>query len=173
MFGATHKKSDPHTLSDRQTRIYEFLQSMPVGVLSTVGLGQKPHGSVIYFTIDENFKLSFLTKRDTRKYENLQYNPAVTITVFEPKTQATAQIMGEAVEVKDTTEMNRIAAVVLDVSLRTSQSGLPPISKLEAGPYVAFHVKPEQIRLAVYSRPDAGTQADLFESLESFELNPY
>jgi len=173
MFSTAHDKSAQRSLSDRQKRIYDFLQSLPVGVLSTVGIEQKPHGSVIYFVLDEDLKLSFLTKRETRKYANLQCNPAITLTVFEPKTQTTAQIFGEAVEVKDTAEMNKVAAAILDASLRISQTGLPPISKLEAGPYVAFHVKPEQIRLAVYSRSDADEEFELFDSLESFELNPY
>ena len=159
-----------HQLTERQRRIHDFLSSNPVGVLSSVTPDNNPHGVVIYFSLDHDFNIFFVTKSYTHKYDNLKHHDHVMLTVFEPVSQTTAQVIGNASEITDPTTLNGIAAAILGSSLKTSIAGLPPISKLEAGPYVAFQIKPVQIRMAVYARPDPGDYSHLFESLESFEL---
>lgn len=165
-----HRKP-PLQLSARQRRIYEFLKTNPVGVLSTITADGSPHGVAIYFSIDEHFTVSFLTRRGTRKYDNIAHNNLVMLTVYCRETQTTAQISGRATEVRSDMQLNRIAAATLGTSLATSKNGLPPISKLQAGEYAAFSIKPIQIRMATYARPAPGDYADLFESVESFELD--
>ncbi len=165
------KNHSDSSFSDRQERIYNFLKSSPIGVLSTVTADGQPHGAVIYFTIDPDFTISFITKNETRKYQNLSHQNQVTLTVFEPTSQTTAEITGEAVEVKDSYDINSIAGAILAASLKTSEGGIPPISKLSAGDFVGFRVKPTQIKMAVFGRPDPGDYSELFETIESFELN--
>lgn len=161
---------DHKTLTERQQRIYDFLYGNGIGVLSSVDPNGNPHGVVIYYTISRSFEVEFLTKAETKKYDNLKHNNHVTLTVFEPRSQTTAQIIGKAQEVKNGSEINGTAARVLGTSLRTSDAGLPPLSKLQAGEFVAFKIEPVQIRMAVYARPDPGDYSQLFETIESFEL---
>jgi uncharacterized pyridoxamine 5'-phosphate oxidase family protein len=156
----------------RQQRIHDFLSEQHVAVLSSVTPDNNPHGSVVYYTIDEEgFTTHILTKTGTRKYENLTHNDHVMLTVFEAHTQTIAQITGRAVEQNDNISINHVAAGIFGASLLTSAAGLPPIVKLQAGPFTTFNIEPVQIRMAVYARPDPGEYEDLFESLESFELN--
>ena len=170
MFSKTTSKQAP-SFSDRKQRFYEFLDNNPVGVLSTVTPDGDPHGVVIYYVIDKNFIISFLTRAETRKRDNIKHNNHVMLTVYEPRTQTTVQIVGTAKEVTDSYEVNGIAGAVMGVSTKIANTGLPPISKLEAGSYVGFRITPEQIRMAVYSRPDPGEYGDIFESIESFDLD--
>jgi len=163
------KNEEP--FSDRKQRIYDFLKTHPVGVLSTVSPDGNPHGVVIYYTIDKEFMVSFLTKAGTRKYDNLIRNDHVMLTVFEPQTQTTSQITGKATEIIDNYEVNEVARAILAASMKTSDAGIPPISKLEAGSYVGIKIVPVQIRMAVYARPDPGTYSEMFESIESFTLH--
>ena len=162
---------DELKFSDRKQRIYDFLRANPVGVLSSVTPNGNPHGTVIYYTVDKAFAVAFLTKTRTRKFDNLKHNDHVMLTVFDSQAQTTAQISGDAVEIRDSYEINVVAGAILGASLKTSEAGVPPITKLEAGRYVAFKLAPVQIRMAVYARPDPGDYSDLFESIESFELN--
>ncbi len=157
-------------LSDRNQRIYDFLWENPVGVLSSVTPNGDPHGVVIYFTINHDFTITFLTRRLTRKYDNITRHKHVTLTVFEPVTQAVSQIIGMAEEVRDQQEINDVANRMLRANFRASEVALPPITKLEAGELVAFRIYPVQIRMAVYARPETGSYADLFESIESFDF---
>ncbi|MFS8118745.1 MAG: pyridoxamine 5'-phosphate oxidase family protein [Microcoleus sp.] len=164
------RNKDKAVLSDRQQRIYRFLHANPIGVLSSVCSNGDPHGTVIYFTIDKNFVISFLTKARTRKYDNLKHCNSVMLTVFDAHTQTTAQITGNAVEIKDSQGINSVAGAVLRVSLKTSDAGMPPISKLKAGPYVAFRVELTQIRIGAYAHADPSDYTELFETVETFEL---
>lgn len=161
---------NPEKFSDRKQRMYRFLIEHPVGVLSTVTPDGDPHGVVVYFVASKDFTISFVTKTGTRKYDNLSHNRSAYLTVFEPSTQAVVQVSGHAVEVTDSRTINATAGSVLSVTQHSGQPGPSPLSKLEAGQYTAFDIKPYQVRMAVYARPDPGGYAELFESIESFEL---
>ncbi len=156
--------------SNRKRRMYTFLRDNPTAVLSSVDADGNPHGTVIYYAIDKDFTISFLTRTQTKKYDNLQHNNRIMLTVFEPATQTIAQVTGTAAEIKDSYEVIAIASTVLAASLKSSAGDTPPLAKLEAGPYVAFKVKLVQVRMAIYSQPDSGGYTELFESIESFEL---
>ncbi len=145
--------------------IYDFLQSQKTGVLSTVGKHDRPYGAVVYFSIDKEFNVYFTTKRDTRKSENIQHNKHVSFVTFEPVSQTTAQIVGTAEEISDPTEAQDIFRAMLKTAFTTSLSGLPPISKLYAGYYISYRIKPEHINMAVFARPDPGGY-DIFESID-------
>ncbi len=161
---------DPEKFSDRKRRMYQFLTENPIGVLSTVTPDGNPHGVVIYFVTGKDFVISFLTKTGTRKYDNLVHNGRVSLTVFESTTQAVVQVIGRAKEVTDSKTVSDIAGSVLGVTQGSGQPGPSPLSKLEVGQYTAFDITPDQVRMAVYARPDSGGYAELFESVESFEL---
>jgi hypothetical protein len=48
----------------------------------------------------------------------------------------------------------------------TSDSGLPPLAKLQAGIFTTFRVEPVLIRMAIYARHETGDYDELFESIE-------
>lgn len=159
------------SLSERQRRIYDFLNNSRMGVLATVDPDGEPHGVVIYYTIDEHFAVSFLTRAGTKKYDNLSRLNHVMLVVFDPATQTVAQVIGKAVEITDGYDINAVAAAIFMTSIKTSQGGLPPIAKLPAGTYVAFKIEPDQIRLATYADPASGDHTKIFQSIESFDLH--
>jgi hypothetical protein len=172
VFAKLHKPSvtDSAMFSDRQRRIHRFLSENRIGVVSTITPDNEPHGSVVYFSIDDNFNISFITKSGTRKADNLTHNDRIHMTVYEPMTQAVAQVRGRAHEITDNYALNQVAAQTLGAALDTSESGTPPLTKLEDGGYRCFTIRPSQITFAVYARPDSGSFEDLFESIESFDL---
>jgi len=156
-------------LSDRQRRIHNFLQEQRVGVLSTVGPGGDPHGSAVYYELGDDFSVHILTKKGTRKYDNMVHNNHVMLTVFEPHTQTTVQVTGIAVERPGKGDINKIAGAIFGATLQTSDSGLPPIVKLQAGVFTTFQIQPVQIRMAIYARPYSGNYDEIFDSIESFD----
>jgi len=164
-------RTTTHGFSNRKQRMYDFLRANPVGVLSTVDPNGEPHGVVIYFTINREFDVFFLTRNETKKYDNLKRNDHLMLTVFEPHNQTTVQIIGKAIEMTGSSEINGIAGGIFGISAKNNDAGLPPIAKLRAGSFVAFKIAPVQVRMAVYSRPDAGDYTDIFESIESFDLD--
>lgn len=158
-------------LSDRQKRIYNFLAEQRLGVLSTVTPDNNPHGAVVYYALDDDFTIHILTKKGTRKYDNLVHNDHVMLTVFEPRKQITAQVSGIAVEREGRADISRTAGAIFGATTRTSDSGLPPIVKLQAGAFTTFRIRPVQIRMAIYARPDPDSYENIFESIESFDFD--
>jgi general stress protein 26 len=159
------------SLSERQKRIHDFLQSQRIGVLSTVTPNGDPHGAVVYYVLGDDFTIWFLTKKGTRKSDNLLHNNHLMLTVCDFASQTTAQILGTAVEHPETAAINEISGQVFMRMMEEGNGQLPPIMKLQAGAFTTFAIKPVQIRMAVYSRPEVGEGEQLFESIESFSLN--
>ena len=159
-----------NTLNTRQKRIYAFLKEQHVGVLSSVTPDGNPHGVVVYYAVEDNFIISFLTKKGTHKYDNLLHNDHVMFTVFQPLTQTTVQVTGIAIERESQQSISKITGAIFGDSLSTSDVGLPPIVKLQAGAFTMFQIRPVHIRMATYSRPESGDYDQLFDSIESFEF---
>lgn len=156
--------------TERQHRIYEFLRHHPIGVLATVDPNGDPHGATIYFSIDKRFNITFLTRSRTKKYDNLIRNNHLMLVVSDAKSQTIAQVIGKAIALKEGYEINSVAADVFMASIDTSDSGIPPVAKLDKGQYAAFTIKLDQIRMASYGQPDSNDLSRVFESIESFEL---
>lgn len=163
-------KNQP-SLGKRRRRIYEFLDTNRIGVLASTSPDNEPHGSVIYHSTTQDFDVSFLTKKGTQKYRNLKIHNHVVLVVFDPHNQSVVQVYGSAKEITDSYEINRLAAAIFVTSLKNSDVGIPPIAKLDAGEYIAFVIKPDQIRMASYSNLESSNYDEIFESIESFELN--
>jgi hypothetical protein len=171
MLQRTKGINGPKNLGERQNRMYSFMHEHPVGVLSTTDPNGNPHGTVVYYAVAKDLSVRFLTKKRTLKYDNLLHNNHLMITVFDPRTQSTLQYTGAALECAGQAATNELALELFEVPLQTSESGLPPIAKLQAGALTTFRVAPVQIRMAIYGRPETGDYTELFESIESFELD--
>lgn len=165
-----HSK-DTDKLSEKERRIFSYLDSNPVGVLATVEPDGKPHAAVIYFSVDRHFNIFFVTKTGTRKHSNMQHNAAAMLVAFDKETQTTVQVTGTAKQLNSVTESQKVFEDILKASLQTSIEGVPPIAKLHAGYYAAYRLTPTQIRMAVFARPDAGDYDRIFETIEAHELD--
>lgn len=162
----SHKPHIASSISKESSqRILSFLKHHPIGTLSTVTPDGDPHGAVIYYSIDDDFIVRFTTKRKTRKFDNLTFRNRGMLVVYEAPSQTTVQVIGVTEEITDNAEAQAEFRNMLESSMETSQAGLPPISKLYAGSYVAMRLKPVQIRMAIFARPDPGGY-DMYESIE-------
>lgn len=151
--------------SERNREIYNFLSSHPIAVLASVDPNGDPHAAVIYFSVNDNFEIMFTTKKETKKYDNLKHNSHVTLVCFEASSQTTVEITGEVKEIDDIEALEKAFSKTILASIKTSDSGIPPIAKLKAGNYVAFKIEPKRIAMAVFSEPDPGGY-ELFKTID-------
>lgn len=143
-----------------------FLSKNNIATLATVDATGCPRASVIYFVIDPQLNVYFITKRDTAKAKNIKLNNNVSLAVYEPKSQTTAQISGTAEVVQDPTRFDDVFAKVQAIADKTGASPVPPISKLAVGPYEVFCIKPTDIRIARYARSEPGSPETIFDVVE-------
>jgi nitroimidazol reductase NimA-like FMN-containing flavoprotein (pyridoxamine 5'-phosphate oxidase superfamily) len=161
-------ESKPLNISSPKQRIYNFLKQNRVGVLATVDLDNNPHASAIYYAIDSTFVVSFLTKAKTKKHANLEHNNRAMLVVYEEKTQTTVQISGKASEITDSRQSHEIFRNTLRASLHKAESAVPPVSKLNAGEYIAYKLEPDEVTMVTYKQRSSIQPESLFESI-SFE----
>jgi nitroimidazol reductase NimA-like FMN-containing flavoprotein (pyridoxamine 5'-phosphate oxidase superfamily) len=162
---ASPKQPQTAQSSEQNTRIYEFLAHHPTGVLATVDEHNNPQATVIYYSVDTDFVVSFTTKAETRKHDTLSKNSRVQMVVYEPSLQVTVQITGRAERVENQGKAIEILRATHQAADDLSQSGIAPIDKLFAGEYVMYHIIPKTIRMAVFARPDPGGY-DIYETIE-------
>ncbi|MDZ7744580.1 MAG: pyridoxamine 5'-phosphate oxidase family protein [Candidatus Saccharibacteria bacterium] len=147
-------------------KIINFLREHETAVLATVDPNNRPHAVVIYIAVADDLSITFLTKYDTKKSDNLRHNKHAMMTVFDPATQAVVQITGQAEELSDMNEAHQAFRHALRSSLHTSNMAVPPIAKLNAGDYTAFRVTPSDVRMATFTEKHNGKYEQTFEVAE-------
>jgi general stress protein 26 len=159
-----NKISGTTSLESNQ-KIYDFLKEHSIGVLATVDPNNNPHAATVYYSIDEEFNIFFTTKRETKKHDNLRHNNHAMLVTYEAFTQTTVQITGVAEDISETPEAGQVYNNTTRAAQKTSEAGVAPISKLYAGSYVAYRLKPVQIRMAVFIHTEPGGY-DMYETID-------
>ena len=60
------------TSPESEDTIRNFLHAHYSGVLATVDNAGHPCAATVYFTVDDNFHITFHTKTETQKYKNME-----------------------------------------------------------------------------------------------------
>lgn len=165
LFGI-HAKTKSDKLAIRNARAYAFLQDHPAGVLATVDPNGYPHAAVIYYTADEYLTGTFLTKEGTKKSDNLAHNNRAMLTVFDEALQTEVQITGVVSEVTDGDELSKMFRHMLRTSLHSGRNAIPPAVKLPGNRFIGYRLKPAQVRISVYTRPDLRGPQKMIETID-------
>ena len=141
--------------------IADFLKRNHIGVLATADKKTaSPHAAAVYYAIDSQLNIYFLTKDKTAKSRNLDMNPSAAMAIYEADAQRTAQISGIVNRVDSQEVMERAKPLMSLFSSQTAGTAETPISKLAAGEYVLYRLVPQFIRLGEYKY---GVHNDLFD----------
>jgi general stress protein 26 len=151
--------------SVKNRQIYDFLSSHPVGVLAMVTPSNDPHAVAMYYSVEQNFDINFITKVGTKKHDNFEHNAHVVLLVYESESQTTVQVTGSVNKITDETVAQQAFSNTVRSSINTSGSGVPPISKLSAGEYAAYQLIPSQITMAIFEKPKHGNYDSLYETI--------
>ena len=138
---------------DSIATIAAYINEHPLTVLSTVEPSGTPHGTTLYAGSDPQLHIFFMTKRETRKHQNILSNPKIAMTFSGEDHQTTLQLSGIASEVTIQDE-GAVAFQVLGSIRHGSEDFRLPISKIEAGPYIVYRVDVSEALLTEYERGD-------------------
>ena len=131
---------------------YYFLNKQPAAVLATLNQDKSPHLTVVYFHVDEDMSVSFLTKSDTRKSKNIKKRKKATLLAYDSKSQQSITISGKAQEIDSIPAGTKLFTETMQTALRTSEGGKMPLSQLlSAGHYALFKITPQQIEFSSYT----------------------
>lgn len=143
-----------------------FLREHMSGVLATTSADGRPHATVIYYSVDPLLNVTFLTKRRTRKAENLRQHKYAELVVYDEVSQTMVEVAGRVIELTSKAELSQVFRSTLRASLHTAASAIPPISKLDAQEYVAYRLRSTTVRMAQFKRRSSQQPAGLFEIIQ-------
>lgn len=147
--------------------ITSFINSHPQGVLTTLNVSEKLQGSVINIFNLDNYQFAFMTRKDSRKYKNLQKNAHMSFVTFDPFSRTEAEIEGIAELVEDEAQTKEILDVISEAAKLGKWHISPYVSTDDD--YALFIIYPKKIHMTTYWEKDSGMEA-FHESLE-FELS--
>lgn len=128
----------------------KFLHEHKVATLSTASKIGKPWGAAIYYVAGDDMSLYFLTHKGSRKYQDLEANPQVAMTIFDDYAQRTIQIRGMVSEVTSGEERDMVFSKIAHVHPPGRFAWVPPVSKLEQGDTVLLKCTPEFMQLSEF-----------------------
>lgn len=146
-----------------QHEIVAYIKDNPVMVLSTMGKSGMPHGAAVYVVALSPEQLYFVTKTETRKFENLADNPNVSITIVNPLENSSLQAKGKA-EVVSNPHVAELVMTKMASVHASSADWMPPIAKLRAGAYQLIGIRLDHARLAHFKGEQIGSQNIFRES---------
>lgn len=149
-----------HDISPAErSKIFDFLDSHPVGVLATVDENNNPDASTIFFSSSKELRITFTTKRDTKKHQNISQGSKVILVVYDAESQSAVQVRGVAQEETDPAVAQAIYHGTLRAAKQTGEDNVPPIAKISAGPYVGYSITVDTISMSEYGWGDSFTNA--------------
>lgn len=145
--------------------ILDFLKNHHSGVLATADTASNPHAATVYFSVDNNFCLTFATKTETQKYKDMEENKQVAFACTDEAEQTTVQIDGQVEKVTDPEQHQAAINRMYRFSETLSETELPPIEKLFIGDYVTLKIVPQVIKMGIFKRPDSESNEDMYETV--------
>lgn len=146
-------------------KVHEFLTSHPVGVLSTASPAGEPWGSTIVFATDEDLNFFFMTRANTRKYQNIAANPTVALTVTDESQQITVQAMGSVEKVAAEDIMEVVFHKLDKLRPKGSEHWIAPVYKIHEGDYMILQFTPKILQFADFSQSPADSDTSFIEQI--------
>ena len=129
-------------------KVKAYIDKNPIATLGTVNSDTTPSGAVVYVCTDlKRPVVYFVTKQQTKKYQNLRERHRVSLTIVNPSENSTLQAGGRAFDVEDTLTIDKVMETIAHEHV-SAKDWLPPIAKLRAGAYVIVGVELAYARLA-------------------------
>ncbi len=139
-----------------------FLTRHKVGVLATASPEGVPHASTVYYTVQGDFTVYFLTLINSRKYAALSGNPQAAFVVSDADTPQTLQMEGVVMDITLDEEAAKKKEDLWQV-LNSNPWFYGPITKLDLSEVVVMWMRPTWVRWGDYAFAESGTDHVLKE----------
>lgn len=137
--------------------IVEYIKDHPVVIVGTIDQHGQPCGAAVYAYAKSADIIYFVTKSETQKFKNILHNPKVSLTIVDPLQNSSLQAHGEARVVNDAKTIEMVMGNMVKIYAQNAD-WLPPITKIQAGPYEVVAVEVSYCRLAKYKDKHPGSK---------------
>jgi uncharacterized pyridoxamine 5'-phosphate oxidase family protein len=140
--------------------INEFIKSHSKAVIATVDVSGQPSTSSIFYVMDKNNELHFITKSQTKKFENLKINSKSAITITDKDKPIAVNAVGLVVEITDQAMRDEIMQEVFKLSY-SELHDFAPIIKLHKGSFAVLKFIPKEAKMTDFTKPMGEAKEDL------------
>ena len=123
----------------------EFLHDHTRAVIATVDEKGSPYTSVIFYKVQKDGRIRFLTKDMTAKFVNIKNNPKISMTILEPQQSKALSLEGDATIIDDTKLSDESAQEILKLAY-SELNDMAPIAKIMQGTFVVIEIEPTRFR---------------------------
>ena len=146
--------------------VKKFIDEHPLAVISINQPGKSPYSAAIFVVPDSDLNLYFITKIGTHKYQALQQDDQVAITIADFRPPKTLQATGTASELTAEGALaERVFQLLSTVEMPGNPGWLPPIAKINAGEYAIFEIKPDWMRVGDFSSNPGSEKQPVFQEV--------
>ncbi len=139
----------PFTVEKSQN--HSTILGTDTAVLSTTGLHNEPHASVIHYLADGDENYYFIAKANSDKAQNILKNSKVALTIHHTDSLKTLLVKGNAAEVTNKQVAAEVYQEIISPKEYLEKTKLPPVTNLGLSPYVVFKITSDTSKLQDYS----------------------
>ena len=139
-----------------------FLKAHKTGVLTTISSEGAPRARLIYYGSNDDFSIYFLTRKNTRKAQDIASHHRGSFVVASEEVPQTLQIEGIIADVTDQAEADEVLAELTDRLLSNTLYGAP-LMRLDPDALAYYRLTPTWIRFGDFT--EGRSTDEVFESL--------
>lgn len=132
--------------------VLTFLRHHPIMTVATIGKEGEACLATVYVYVDKEYKCYFVTRRNTRKFHNLQKRAEVVLATYDARHLRCVEMRGIATPIKDKANASHVMTGLLGITTQKSSAcWMPPVGQLDGEEYVFIEVSLQTIRYYDYS----------------------
>lgn len=135
-----------------------------LATLATVSASGAPHAASVYYTVDHDLNLYFVTREETTKYSNIKRNPQVSVVITDEETAETVQIQGTAQKITDEPVISDILEQLWKITVEKSHWPSPAV-KLNKGSLSIIKVVPAELKFGDFKPVHLADGSDYFQEV--------
>lgn len=154
--------------SNTRLTAHKFLSAHRVATLATIATKKKPDAATVFYIVDEDLTIYFMTRIESRKFRNLEKQHVVSMVITDEKTMETIQLTGAAERIENLEEEGVALTKLWTADYRNPNWPGPAVRLYESGHSVQLavvKVVPQEMTYAVFERQDKGKYGSFFEKV--------
>ncbi len=151
-----------------QSTAHKFLSAHRSATLATVNEKKKPDAATVFYIVDEDLTIYFMTRIESRKFHNLEKQTIVSMVITDEVTMETIQLTGAAERIENSKEESEALTKLWTADYKNPNWPGPAVKLFESGHSVQLavvKVVPQEMTYAVFKRQDEGKYVSFFEKV--------
>ena len=151
-----------------QSAAHKYLSAHRTATLATVNAKKKPDAASVFYIVDNDLTIYFMTRIESRKFHNLENQTIVSMVITDEETMETIQLTGAAERIENLEEEGRALTKLWTADYRNPNWPGPAVKLFESGHSVQLavvKVVPQEMTYAVFERQNKGKYGSFFEKI--------